>query len=109
MVLDDLHCADRRSLTLLEFLAPQLGRARLLVVGTYRDAELHAHRPLVQTLGELARVQPPRRIVLRGLTRAEVARYMAMTAGVEPDDALVEAIHAKSRATRSSWRRWSAC
>lgn len=96
VVLDDLHYADRGSLALLEFLAPQLGRARLLVVGTYRDAELHAHRPLVQTLGELARVQPPRRIVLRGLTRAEVARYMAMTAGVEPDDALVEAIHTKS-------------
>ena len=96
VVLDDLHCADRGSLALLEFLAPQLGRARLLVVGTYRDTELHAHRSLVQTLGELARVQPPRRIVLRGLTRAAVARYMAMTAGVEPDDALVEAIHAKS-------------
>lgn len=96
VVLDDLHCADRGSLALLEFLAPQLGPARLLVVGTYRDTELHAHRSLMQTLGELARVQPPRRMVLRGLTRAAVARYMAMTAGVEPDDALVEAIHTKS-------------
>jgi tetratricopeptide (TPR) repeat protein len=96
VVLDDLHCADRGSLGLLEFLAPQLGRARVLVVGTYRDTELHAHRSLVQSLGELARVQSPRRIVLRGLRRAEVSRYVSLTAGVEPDDALVEAIHSKS-------------
>jgi tetratricopeptide (TPR) repeat protein len=96
VVLDHLHCADRGSLALLEFLAPQLGRARLLVVGTYRDSELQAHRWLVQTLGELARVQPPRRTVLRGLSRGEVARHVALTAGVEPDDALVEAIHTKS-------------
>lgn len=96
VILDDLHCADRGSLALLEFLAPQIGRARLLVVGTYRDTELHADQSLVQTLGELARVQPPRRIVLRGLSRAEVARYVAMTAGVEPEQALVGAIHAKS-------------
>src|SRR5204863_324026 len=47
--------------------------------------------------GELARVQPPRRIVLRGLTRAEVARYMTMTAGVEPGDALVDGLSASRR------------
>ncbi|HET6867134.1 MAG TPA: AAA family ATPase [Solirubrobacteraceae bacterium] len=96
VVLDDLHFADRGSLALLEFLAPQLGRARMLVVATYRDSELHVQRSLVQTLGELARVQRPRRIVLRGLARAAVARYVALTAGVEPDDELVEAIHTKS-------------
>jgi tetratricopeptide (TPR) repeat protein len=96
VVLDDLHYADRGSLALLEFLAPQIGRARLLMVGTYRDTELRAHQPVVQTLGELARVRPPQRVVLRGLTRAEVARYVTMTAGVEPAPALVDAIHAKS-------------
>ena len=96
VVLDDLHCADRPSLMLLEFLAPQLGGARLLVVGSYRDVKLHAQLPLGQTLGELARVRPPRRIALRGLTRPQVARYVTMTAGVEPDDALVDAVHAKS-------------
>ena len=95
-MLDDLHCADRPSLTLLEFLAPQLGDARLLLVGTYRDAELHAQLPLSQTLSELARVRPPRRIALRGLTRPQVARYITMTAGTDPDDALVDAVHEKS-------------
>jgi tetratricopeptide (TPR) repeat protein len=96
VVLDDLHCADRPSLMLLEFLAQQLGDARLLVVGTYRDTELHDQKPLVHTLGELARVRPPRRVALRGLTRPQVARYIAMTAGVEPDDTLVQVVHDKS-------------
>jgi tetratricopeptide (TPR) repeat protein len=96
VVLDDLHYADRPSLALLEFVAAQLGRARLLVVATYRDTEIHAEQPLAQTLAELARVRPPHRIALRGLTRAQVARYVAMTAGVEPDYALVDAVHAKS-------------
>ncbi len=36
LVLDDLHWADRPSLMLLEFLAPELARSRLLVLGTYR-------------------------------------------------------------------------
>jgi eukaryotic-like serine/threonine-protein kinase len=96
VVLDDLHCADRPSLALLEFLAPQLADTRLLVVGMYRDTELHARHPLTLTLGELTRVRPPRRISLHGLSRAQVARYVAMTAGVEPDDRLVAAVHAKS-------------
>jgi tetratricopeptide (TPR) repeat protein len=96
VVLDDLHCADRSSLALLEFLARQLGDARLLIVGMYRDTELHAEHPLAHTLGELARVRAPRRIALHGFTRAQVARYVSMTAGVEPDDALVDAVHAKS-------------
>ena len=39
LVLDDLHWADRPSLLLLEFVARELGGARLLLVGTYRDVE----------------------------------------------------------------------
>jgi hypothetical protein len=96
VVLDDLHSADRSSLMLLEFLAPQLGQARLLVVGTYRDTELHSQHPLAQTLAELARVRPPHRIALRGLTRPQVARYVYMTTRVDPDEALVDLIYAKS-------------
>jgi tetratricopeptide (TPR) repeat protein len=96
VVLDDLHCADRPSLALLEFLAPQLGDARLLVVGMYRDTALQVEHPLTHTLGELARFRAPQRIALRGFTRAQVARYVSLTAGVEPDDALVDAVHAKS-------------
>ncbi|HEY3019480.1 MAG TPA: AAA family ATPase, partial [Solirubrobacteraceae bacterium] len=96
LVIDDLHCADRSSLMLLEFLAYGLRDAPLLVVGTYRDAEVHPGHPLGRTLGELARICAPRRISLTGLTREQIGRYVQMTAGVEPDDALVAAVHEKS-------------
>jgi tetratricopeptide (TPR) repeat protein len=96
LVLDDLHCADPPSLLLLEFLARVLLDARLLVVGTYRDTEVGPRHPLTHTLGELARAHPPRRIVLGGLTRSEVGRYIAMTAGVDPNAALLDAVHHKT-------------
>ena len=96
VVLDDLHHADGSSLLLLEFLAQQLGESRLLVVGTYRDTEVHAEHPLARTLGQLARGTPPLRIHLRGLTRPQVARCIHMTTGVEPSAELVELVSAKS-------------
>jgi predicted ATPase len=40
LVLDDLHAADEASLRLLQFVARELRGAALLVVGTYRDADL---------------------------------------------------------------------
>ncbi|HWE09077.1 MAG TPA: protein kinase [Solirubrobacteraceae bacterium] len=96
LVLDDLHCADRPSLLLLEFLARAVVDSRLLVVGTYRDTELGQQHPLAHCLGELSRAHAPRRIVLGGLTRSEVGRYIVMTAGVEPDGTLLEAVHDKT-------------
>jgi predicted ATPase len=95
VVLDDIHRADRSSLQLLEFLAQEVGDTRLLVVGTYRDVELHPGHVLTHTLGELARARP-RRITLRGLSSEQVARYIHMVTGVEPDERLVGAVHGKS-------------
>ena len=96
IVLDDMHCADRSSLLLLEFLAHEVPRARLLVLVTYRDVELHPAHSLTHTLAQLARVHPPRRIVLHGLSRPEVARYLQMSAGAEPSESLVSAVLDKS-------------
>src|SRR5262245_26085991 len=57
VILDDLHWADTSSLLLLRFLARELGDARLLILGAYRDVALEPCHPLRQTLGELAREQ----------------------------------------------------
>jgi tetratricopeptide (TPR) repeat protein len=96
VVLDDLHCADRSSLLLLEFLARELSSAHLLVVGTYRGVELHGGHHLTHTLAELVRVRPPARIALGGLTRSQVGRYMQIAADVTPDESLVAAVFDKS-------------
>ena len=54
VVLDDLHWADASSLDLMRFVAQQLADTRLLVVGTYRDAELGQTQSVSTVLGEIA-------------------------------------------------------
>jgi eukaryotic-like serine/threonine-protein kinase len=93
LVLDDLHWADKASLLLLQFLAREMRSARLLVIGTYRDVDLRRQHPLSQALGELNREQLSQRIVLRGLTEHDVARFIEVTAGLKPPEGLVTAVY----------------
>ena len=92
LVLDDLHWADKPSLLLLQFLARELGPQRLFVLGTYRDVELRRQHPLSETLAELARNQLAERIVLRGLSEADVSSFIGATAGIDPPPALIQAV-----------------
>lgn len=96
LVLDNLHWADKASLLLLEFLAQDLGRARLLVIGTYRDVEVSRRHALSETLGELTRERPFQRVMLRGLGREDVGRFIEATTGIIPPLALVEAVHTQT-------------
>ena len=93
LILDDLHWADKPSLLLLQFLARELRGARLLVIGSYRDIELGRQHPLSQTLAELSREQLSQRILLRGLSERDVARFIEITAGFQPPKALVTAVY----------------
>ena len=92
LVLDDLHWADQPSLLLLEFLAREVGDARLLVVGAYRDLEIDRQHPFARTLATLARTSANLSIALHGLGRDDIARFIAATAGVTPPASLVAAI-----------------
>ncbi|MEU8009120.1 ATP-binding protein [Micromonospora parva] len=95
VVLDDLHWADPASLRLLSFAAQHTWFERLLLVGTYRDAEIesgeHPLRPLLMPL--LAKATT---ITLTGLARDEVAALMARTAGRAPDADLVDEVHRRT-------------
>jgi class 3 adenylate cyclase/tetratricopeptide (TPR) repeat protein len=96
LVLDDMHAADTPSLLLLEFIARELGTARVLAVATYRDIEVTPDHPLARTLAELGRQPTTHNVSLGGLTRAEVARLIELTADLEPPDAVVSAVHAET-------------
>jgi predicted ATPase/DNA-binding CsgD family transcriptional regulator len=79
LVLDDLHWADAPSLSLLEFLSQELLRSRLLIVGTYRDADASRKTPLLSTLGGLSRDSDTPRVHLAGLSQiaiGEVAKHL---------------------------------
>jgi tetratricopeptide (TPR) repeat protein len=93
LILDDLHWADKPSLLLLEFLTNQVRDARLLLVATYRDVEVGRHHPLSQTLAELSRGRRSQRVLLRGLSEEDVARYLSLSAGIDPPTDLVTAVH----------------
>jgi AAA ATPase domain len=93
LVLDDLQVADTPSLLLLRFVAGALGDDRILIVGTYRDTELRTDHPLTTAIAELTREPAARRVTLRGLAEADVARVFAMAAGSTPHQSLVRAAH----------------
>ena len=93
LFLDDVQWADMPSLLLLQFLAKELQATRLLVIATYRDLTLDRRHPLRHTLGALAGQGLDRRIELRGLTEADVARFIEMTTGAVPPPRLVSAVY----------------
>ena len=66
LILDDLHAADESSLLLLQFLAADLRTAPLLVLGTYRDAEVRRSPARLQILAAL--VREAQRLPLAGLS-----------------------------------------
>lgn len=76
VVLDDLHAADAPSILLLRFAARELGDARVLVLGAYRDIELDRGHPLTVALAELSREPATRHVPLSGLDEAGVARLI---------------------------------
>jgi DNA-binding SARP family transcriptional activator len=96
LVLDDLHWADEGSLRLLEFVLRELTDAHLLLIGTYRDVELSRRHPLSQTLAELTRERLFERIVLRGLSREDVAEFIEATCGTSPPTELIGAVHSQT-------------
>ena len=65
LVLDDLHWADRATLRLLRHVVRAPQEASLLIVGTYRDAEVGARAPARRA----ARRPAPRAAVRAGLAR----------------------------------------
>ena len=90
LVLEDLQWADRSSLLLLEFLAPRVRSAALVLLATYRDLDVIPDHPLYAALAAVSRHAHAERLVLRGLDSAALASFVAATAGVPPSPAVIE-------------------
>lgn len=91
VVLDDLHAADPPSLLLLQFVARDLRGSRLLVLGSFRDAEPRVTPAVGALLAGLAR--DGRRLPLRGLSHDAVAALIADACSAAPDASLAATIH----------------
>jgi predicted ATPase/signal transduction histidine kinase len=82
LFLDDLHWADTSSLRLIENILRDPKGKSLLIIGAYRDNEVHAAHPLVLTLADLRRAgTAAAEIVLRPLAQGDVARLVADALG----------------------------
>lgn len=92
-MLDDVHWADEPSLRLLHFLAQGVWDAALLIVTTYRPAHLDQRRELAQIVADITRERAIQQLVLHGLPKADVARFIARTIEREPPATLVEAVY----------------
>ncbi len=77
LIFDDLHGADVPSLKLLEHIAAELRSLPLMIIGTYRDAEVGRSHPLAETLAQVARVAPVLRLKLSGFSLGETAQFVA--------------------------------
>ncbi|MCX6020656.1 MAG: DUF2791 family P-loop domain-containing protein, partial [Chloroflexi bacterium] len=93
LVIEDLHWADRATLDLLAHLSRDLHDTRLLLVGADRDVEVDRTHPLSAVLAELRRTAGFERVLLRGLTPAEVRRAASRITGEEVGEELAEAVH----------------
>ena len=96
LIIDDLHWAGGSSLQLLEFLAHEIGAARILLLGTYRDVEVDRDHPLAGSLAELARHDLCTRILLEGLQPDEVRELVQRLAGFDPPEDLVTEVLEKT-------------
>ncbi len=83
VILDDLHWGDAPSLHLTGHLAGRIAGSNICLVVTYRDVDPSPEAGFRDVLASLAR-QPGRLdLSLRGLTREEVAQFVAHEAGPE--------------------------
>lgn len=96
LILDDLHRADEPSLVLLQFLAPELATACLLVIGTYRDGELSSDHPLRHTLGKVVSQPGSDSLPLHGLSATAVAQCIESTLGGPPTAAVAAAVYQRT-------------
>ena len=65
-------------------------------MGTYRDMELSRQHPLAESLGELTRERMFQRVLLRGLSREDVARFIEVATGLVAQEGLVNAVYTQT-------------
>jgi class 3 adenylate cyclase len=86
LCLDDLHWADKGSVGMLRHLARQVVRRRVLVAGTYRDAEVGDGHPLADALGAFPRETTFEKIRLEGLGAEATAALLGAFGDQEVED-----------------------
>ena len=91
MILDDLHEADRGSLEMLKFVARGLTDSRVVIVGTYRDAEVRRSSYLAEV--DRRDCRHGHAMPLAGLAENEVTQMIEHRAERSPSAAFASELH----------------
>jgi tetratricopeptide (TPR) repeat protein len=94
VLLDDLHWSDSSSLKLLLHLVRHTRGHRVLLMGTYRDIDVHQGHPLQRALIDLNREQLVERLVVRPLPPPATTELIAaIVGGTEISPAVADLVH----------------
>ncbi|MEX2556435.1 MAG: AAA family ATPase [Actinomycetota bacterium] len=96
LLLDDLHWADTPTLLLLKYILRSTVDARLLVLGTAREAEVAPDHALGEMLADIRREHSFERVSLTGLEEPELTPMIAAWAERAPPPYFVRAIHCET-------------
>jgi class 3 adenylate cyclase len=102
LILDDVQWAGAPDLLLLRHIVRSTIPMRVMIVATYRDAELSRTHPLTALLADLRRETGIERIALRGLDDEAVIALVTAAAGHELDTAGIALAYAIHRETEGS-------
>jgi len=96
LIFDDLHWADRPTLQLLRHLVRSPQPRRVLLLGTYRDAELESGHALLELIADVRREGMLKRLEIAGLAEPEVAELVAELGVPGAAPAFVHALHGET-------------
>jgi tetratricopeptide (TPR) repeat protein len=96
VVFEDLHWADEATLLLLRHLAIGVSDFPLLMIGTYRDAELDVTRPFAGALENWIREKLATRIALRRLPLPSVQAMLTALSGHKSSDSVAATIFSET-------------
>jgi predicted ATPase len=83
LVLENLHVADSASLELLHFVARQVGRSRIAIIGTYAEGELDRNPALREMEQSLLTLGAAKLMRLEALTQADTEQLVCEAFGVD--------------------------
>ena len=93
LILDDLHWADKPTLLLLKHIVRSHEPSRLLLLGTYREAELDRSHPLTELIADLRRDRAVERVQVTGMDEVGVGALIRAHVGEEAQPAFTNAVH----------------
>lgn len=92
VVIDDLQWADPATLRLVEFVAGDLWRSRIMLIITVRQGDDSSNPELRDCLAELSRHPNMIRINLLGLSATDVRNWLASVSATTVDSAVADAV-----------------